>query len=81
VRDSHGALANHLQRNPVLAARLPAFPQVLKNSRGTINSVTGSEGFADKSEQSRIFLNSVRYWMIQPCVVAGARNAEKRHGC
>src|SRR5437899_10859797 len=67
----------HQTCNPVLAAHLSAFPKILQDPRSTINSMTGSKGYADKSEKPCILLSSIRYWMIKPCVVTSAGDAEK----
>ena len=68
----------HQACNSVLTARLSAISQVLQNSRSTIDPVASDEGCTNELKKPRILLPSIRYWMIKPCVVASASDAEER---
>ena len=63
--------------NPVLAARLSAFPQIMQHSWRTVDAVPGGKRCADKSQHPRIFLCWIAYRLLQLVVVACRRHTEK----
>ena len=61
----------------MLAARLPAFPKIMQDSRRTLDAVAGGKGCANESQQPSIFLCSITDRLLEPSVVPCWRNAEK----
>src|ERR1700736_29170 len=66
----------HQPFDSVLATSLPGFSQIQKYTRRSVDAVTGYKGRADQAQQPRVFLGSIRNWMLKPFVEAARRNLE-----
>src|SRR5262249_22268982 len=67
----------HEASDAMLTARLAGLSQVEKDARRAVDALTRVERCSDKAKQPSILLGAVRYWLLEPCVVAGSRDAQQ----
>jgi hypothetical protein len=73
--------ATYQPGNPMLAAGLTLLTQVLQDSGGAVNTMTGNKEGSNQAQKSCIFLSPIRNRMVKPGVVPSTGYAENStHG-
>jgi hypothetical protein len=60
----------------MLAAGFAGFTQIEEHARCTVDAMAGGKRGTDQSQQSSILLRSIRHRLLQPTVVAAARDTQ-----
>ncbi len=63
----------HEPRDAMLTARLAGLAEIQKHARRAIDALARQKRSPNESDEPRIFLGSIRHWLLEPLVVAASR--------